>query len=103
MNYFKLAAEYKNVLQGGQINMSKCFKTVYWIGIAVCAVLPIAQGYFGAKQFTMFWNGTDTPQVIFLAEGATIGVQLLLIATGCVLITSCIKIVKQVTILLATG
>jgi uncharacterized membrane protein len=76
--------------------MSNLFKVVNWAGIAVCAMIPIAEGYFNAKQFTMFWKGTDTRQVEILASAATVGVQATFIVIGVLMIVCCIMIVKNV-------
>jgi hypothetical protein len=83
--------------------MSKCLKRVYWAGIAVSAIVPGLQGYYGAKQFTCFWLHTETQSVIVMSIAATLGVQSIYIATGLLMIICCGIIIKQVAASLPSG
>ena len=65
-----------------------------WAGVFLCAIPPIAYGYFNAKQVKPQYEGGDNAKIELLAASSTAFLQILYITLGVFMII-CLLVVSR--------
>jgi len=92
VHFWKAATDTPKVLRKEEVHTTTTQRVVYWTGITLCAIIPIAVGYFSSICDWMVIHGQLTSTTKILASATFVVAMLMLIVISVVETTSLILI-----------